>query len=271
MQNRFTEAQTESYYNSHDAIYRSFWDGEGSLHWGLFDETTGDDFPSATQNLNETMARQAGIGPTSRVLDMGCGNGTIAMWLARSRGCKVVGVDLSSVRIGNAQTALQAATDLQHLVSFERASATELPYDDNSFTHVWSQATIYHVHDKDAALQEAYRVLEPGGVFVFDDLLKPRPNISQEARTYVYDRLLFDTDFGFHTYQDALRGAGFRVMEARDLSDHLGRSYQYLAGVTSRLAQREGGTYSDLSVAYGHMVRAQQNDELGWGMYLCRK
>lgn len=34
MSSRFTEEETESYYDSQDAIYRSFWDEEGSVHWG---------------------------------------------------------------------------------------------------------------------------------------------------------------------------------------------------------------------------------------------
>ena len=65
-------------------------------------------------------------------------------------------------------------------------------------------------------MQEAYRVLQPGGVMVFDDLTKPRPDISDEARAFVYDRLLFDTDYSFYSYLEALRGTGFRVLEARE-------------------------------------------------------
>ena len=38
---KFTEGASESYYDSEDELYRSFWDTEGSLHWGLFDESSG--------------------------------------------------------------------------------------------------------------------------------------------------------------------------------------------------------------------------------------
>ena len=51
MSSRFTEQETESYYDSEDAIYRSFWDEDGSVHWGVFDESTGDDFLKACANL----------------------------------------------------------------------------------------------------------------------------------------------------------------------------------------------------------------------------
>ena len=48
MSSRFTEQETEIYYDSEDAIYRSFWDENGSVHWGVFDESTGDDFLKAS-------------------------------------------------------------------------------------------------------------------------------------------------------------------------------------------------------------------------------
>ena len=38
---KFTEGAAESYYDSEDEVYRSCWDTEGSLHWGLFDESSG--------------------------------------------------------------------------------------------------------------------------------------------------------------------------------------------------------------------------------------
>ena len=87
-----------------------------------------------------------------------------------------------------------------------------MPYGDGSFTHLWSQAVIYHVHDKVATLREAYRVLQDGGIMVFDDLLRPKRDISADAQKYVYDRLLFDTEFSFESYQSALKAQGFEVL-----------------------------------------------------------
>ncbi len=107
MRSQFTEHDTETFYDAEDALYRSFWDSEGSLHWGWFDDTTGDDFLKACANLNRIMAEKAGISSQSRVLDLGCGNGNTAAWLCESTGCRVTGVDLSGVRISNAIAADQ--------------------------------------------------------------------------------------------------------------------------------------------------------------------
>ena len=168
---------------------------------------------------------------------------------------------------------MERVPELAGKIAFEKASATELPFSDGAFTHVWSQATIYHVPDKIKVLEEAYRVLEPGGQFIFDDLTKPTPDISESARRFVYDRLLFDTDFSFYSYISALRETGFKVLQARDLSAHLARSYTYLSRLASIAEGPEG--YQDrfdyLTDAYMKTVDAINNDELGWAQYLCIK
>ena len=179
MRSQFTEHDTETFYDAEDALYRSFWDSEGSLHWGWFDKITGGDFLKACTNLNRVMAGKAGISSQSRVLDLGCGNGNTAFWLCKSTGCRVTGVDLSGVRISNAiAAAKELPPETSSLLEFEKASATELPFEEASFTHVWSQATIYHVHEKQQALEQVYLALEPAGLFVFDDLTKPKSDIS---------------------------------------------------------------------------------------------
>jgi len=272
MSSRFTDNDTESYYDKQDEIYRSFWDEGGSVHWGIFDDTTGNDFLEGCANLNRVMVRKGALGNDSKVLDFGCGNGTTALWIGQEVGCQVTGVDLSGVRVGNALSSLESQHgELKSRMRFEKGSVTELPFEDGSFTHVWSQAVIYHVHQKVDALKEAYRVLEDGGIFVFDDLVKPQPNISESARTYVYERLYYDTDFSFESYQDALEGVGFQILDADDLSEHLKTSYTCLADMTREMGQAGDDTYQKLSYAYEQTVKAVENNEVGWGMYVCRK
>ena len=276
---RFSEQETEEYYDAEDVIYRSVWDADGSVHWGVFDDKVNGDasireqFRAAGIRLNELMVEYAGIDAGSRVLDVGCGNGTNVIWVSRNTGAKATGIDLSGVRIANAVASLEQVPELAGRLAFEKGSATDLPFDDGTFTHVWSQATIYHVPDKVKVLEEAYRVLEPGGQFIFDDLIKPTPNISASARKFVYDRLLFDTDFSFYSYMASLRDTGFKVLQARDLSSHLARSYTYLSNLASVAEGPEGyqERFDYLTDAYMKTVDAINNDELGWAQYLCIK
>ena len=68
----------------------------------------------------------------------------------------------------------------------------------------------------------------------------------------------------------ALKETGFCVLEAVDLSEHLRACYLHLDGVILEFGGRDK-KYDDLSYAYGQMVKAQENGELGWAFYLCAK
>ena len=275
---RFSEQETEEYYDAEDVIYRSVWDADGSVHWGVFDKNADgsnirEEFLAAGIRLNELMVEYGSIDATSKVLDVGCGNGNAAIWLARNSGAHVTGVDLSGVRVANAMESLKDVPELADKLAFEKASATDLPFPEGTFTHFWSQATIYHVPDKVKVLEEAYRVLQTGGMMIFDDLTKPRTDISESAQKFVYERLLFDTDFSFYSYMDTLREIGFKVLQARDLSVHLAQSYTYLSKLAS-IAEGPVGyqeRFDYLADAYMKTVEAINNDELGWAQYLCVK
>ena len=273
MSSRFTEQETESYYDAEDAIYRAVWDEDGSVHWGYFDETTGTDFLKGCANLDRIMVDRGRIDAKAKALDLGCGNGTTAIWLAGYAGCNVTGIDLSGVRVDNAKDARERQeAQLRDRLAFEKASATDLPFADGQFSHVWSQAVIYHVPDKRRVLSEVYRVLADGGIFVFDDLVKPTQQVSPEAQRFVYDRLLYDTEFSFESYQEALQAQGFELLEVEDISQHLRQSYLCLAdrtpkGDTSEHAEH----YEWLTEAYLGTAKAVEDNELGWGLYICRK
>lgn len=262
---KFCESDTEQFYNKEDNKYRSFWDHEGSLHWGYFedlDQTGHQAFLAACMLWNEFMAKKAQINPDSVVLDLGCGNGSTAIWLADKFGCNVFGIDLSEVRIANA---IEKSKEYPNLtIRFKKASATRLPFQNEYFTHVWSQATLYHIHYRENALKEIWRVLIDRGTFLFDDLVQPIMDVSPVTRKDVYDRLLFDGTFSHETYQDKLGELGFLILKCIDLSPHLHRSY-YILG--REIQDR----YPELSNAYEGMCLAIDSNELGWSFFLCKK
>lgn len=258
----FTERDTEHFYDTEDSFYRQFWDEGGELHWGFFDDSNNGDFVQACQRWNKYMLEKAQINSESVVLDLGCGNGVTSIWLAQQTGCKVTGIDISQVRIDNAKEQANKYPQLQ--LSFHKSSATSLPFEDNIFTHVWSQAVLYHVHDRRTALQEVFRVLIDGGTFVFDDLVQPKPDISAESQKHVYNRLLFQGTYSQESYKKELIDIGFMVFEVNNISYHLKRSYQLLS-------QKVRLINESTCESYQKMCDAVDKCELGWSFFLCEK
>jgi ubiquinone/menaquinone biosynthesis C-methylase UbiE len=112
---------------------------------------------AATAALGETL----NIGPDTSVLDIGCGKGTGAVFLAKKTGCRVTGVDLSAGLIEEAQ-ALAAREGLQDRVQFRIGNALKLPFSDRSFDTAISQAVLVLVPDQERAVREAMRVIRHG-------------------------------------------------------------------------------------------------------------
>jgi len=266
-QTSFTEADTEALFDDveRDQRFRSFWHPDGSLHWGYFENLASaqpEDFVPACDRWDAYMLQQSGITAESRVLEVACGNGNAAIWIAQQTGCEVVGIDLSSSYIDNARAKASKFPELR--VSFQKASATELPFPDGSFTHAWSQGALYHIPELKNALAEVYRILGADGIFLFDDLITPATQVSETTLKYVYDRLLFKPTFNLEAYADNLSQIGFTVLQQKDLNKHLEKSYELVS-------EQAGEQYPDLSAAFKKTQEAIAAGELGWSFHLCKK
>ena len=103
----------------------------------------------------------------ARVLDVGCGDGTLVRMMARE-GAKVIGLEISEDQLVRARTASPVADE-----TYRVGRAEALPFDDNAFDIVVIFNSLHHVPvaAQDKALAESARVLKSGGfLFVMEPL-----------------------------------------------------------------------------------------------------
>jgi SAM-dependent methyltransferase len=116
------------------------------------------------------LAGAAGLEPSTRVLDLGCGIGGPARYLAATFGCKVTGVDLSPAFI-DAATYLTARCGLSDRVTFQVGDALHLPFEDGTFDTVFLQHVAMNIQDRAALYAEVRRILAAGGRFATYDVV----------------------------------------------------------------------------------------------------
>jgi ubiquinone/menaquinone biosynthesis C-methylase UbiE len=114
------------------------------------------------------LMRRIGLRPDHRALEVGCGPGFLTGALATLiPDGQAVGLDLSQEMIAVARTVVQP----EHPnLCFELGSATELPFEDDSFDLLYSRLVYQHLADPVAALREARRVVRPGGTVCVLDI-----------------------------------------------------------------------------------------------------
>jgi len=105
--------------------------------------------------------------PGTHVLDAGCGSGTKTAHLV-SRGFEVTAVDLSTLMLAEAESALRVSHP-NAPVRFQQADLTALPFPDGHFPAVVCWGVLMHIPSVEKALRELCRVTAPGGVLVISE------------------------------------------------------------------------------------------------------
>lgn len=215
-----TPEVVDAYYTACIPFYREFL----GHHWHTgFYAPSGPIGPQDQRRMELYIARSAGIGPGSEVLDVGCGIGGTACHLARATGARFHGLTPNAAQIELAR-AHARAQQVDERVRFVQGSAGELPFPDASFDVVLFLESACHFADREGFFREAGRVLRPGGRLAGEDWLASERMGEAERAPLV--EAVCDTwaipELGtLGSYADAMRAAGLRVEEAVDLRDEM--------------------------------------------------
>jgi len=139
-------------------------------------------------------AEHAGIRPGMYVLDLGCGLGGASRYLAAECSCRVAAIDLTPNFVEAARL-LTARCGLAERIEFHQANALAVPFENNTFDHVWSYAVTMNIADKEGLGREVARVLKPGGRFSCNEIARgsgaapafPLPWASDEETSFLVE------------------------------------------------------------------------------------
>jgi len=128
-----------------------------------------DAFHIRGREASEELGQKAELKPGTQTLDLGCGLGGSARFLASHYGCQVTGIDLTPEYVELAQ-ALSNRVGLEGKIKFVQGSALDLPFENETFDAVWTEHAQMNIPDKNQFYSEMKRVLKPEGKFIFHDI-----------------------------------------------------------------------------------------------------
>jgi len=206
--------------------------------------------------------------PEHKVVDLGSGLGGPARYIAKTFGCQVTGIDLtgSFVDAANRLSELLGMTDS---TDFQSGSALETPFDDNCFDRAVTIQMQMGIADKERFYQEVFRILKPGGIFIFQDIVAgptegpihtPTPWASVPEQSFLYAP---------ETLHKAIEGAGFETEIWRDSTPEM-KAWQ---------AQQNTGLNVGIHLVFGSTAgekrknsqRNQNEDRIGYIQAAFRK
>lgn len=177
------------------------------------------------------------------VLETACGTGALTRQLCKvlPEGTQLTVTDLAPAMVDLVQQTLGSTP----CVDFAQADAAELPFADSSFDAVICQFSVMLFPDKQKAMREAFRVLKPGGWFIFSVWDRLERNAFSHAVHLEMERL-YDVDpprflsapYSYHDVSlidDDLQATGFShvVFDRKSRESKAANAHQVAAGLVA--------------------------------------
>ena len=197
--------------------------------------------------------------PGMRVLDVGCGPGSITVDLAEELAPgKVTGIDIEASQISIAEELAKSKGQLN--CDFKVASIFELPFEDAEFDAIYGHTILMQFEDLNPVLPELRRVLKPGGQVSFREidfganLYYPKDSAFKELMTIFRKSIVHNQgnpDIG-RSLASSLSNSGFNIHEV------------FASYAQSTTEEAKKGMYSAMIALWEQADFPKQAVELGW-------
>ena len=171
----------------------------------------GDSFHPGGIRLTERLAALLDLGPPHRVLDVACGKGESAIFLAGRFGFEVTGLDFGTENVTQAARRA-AAAGLGNRISFQQGDAEQMPFPSKSFDAVICECAFCTFPEKSRAAAEFARVLKPAGRLGLSDLTRSGPLPPDMEGLLAWVACIADA-LPVNEYVGYLKTAGFENIE----------------------------------------------------------
>lgn len=259
------------HYDVVSPYYQSLW-GEHIHHgyWVRGDETK----EQAQIQLIEHLAQVAGLLQGCSIVDVGCGFGGTAIYLAKKIGAKVTGITISPVQVEMANSAAEReGADAE----FFLMDAEEMNFD-QKFDVVWSTESVSHYQDVPKFFASAARVLKPAGILALTDWFKKEKLTGVENKKFIapIERSMMVELHTMEEYEDWMRSNGFNITALEMLSAQCAKTWDISLDIVKkkefwRLAARKGRDFVRFLRGFSAMRAGFASGNFVYGLLVAKR
>ena len=181
------------------------------------------------------LADAAEITEGQKVLDICSALGAGLRFLERNYGIQGYGLDVTEHMVDEA--IIRTARDGQSgSITYKVGNAENIPWGDGEFDVVWGEDAWCYVGNKEKLIQEASRVLKPGGTIAFTDWIEGPEGMDEETAQRICSFMKFPDVLNRKKYEELLGKYGFKLKLSEDLTEeYAGYVEFYIKMLTEQL------------------------------------
>jgi ubiquinone/menaquinone biosynthesis C-methylase UbiE len=227
-------------------------EGKAPSDLTLDDMSVIDEFHIGGRQASEEFLDQLQLEERSLVLDVGCGLGGPARFVASRFGCLVSGIDLTQEYVDTGNV-LSNWVGLDKKVILQQGSAMALPFPDGQFDAAYMMHVGMNIADKKSLFSEVFNVLKPGGIFGIYDVMQvgsgemeyPAPWAASENTSALASP---------QDYRTGLKEAGFNILATRERGDF---AVEFFENIKRRMTEMTEEPLLGLHVLMGKDAKAK--------------
>lgn len=264
--------EVRQHYDRLSIFYRMLW-GE-HLHHGYWEN--GESIERAQINLMERLAEEAHIARGAHVLDIGCGIGGSAFWLADQYDCQVTGLTISPVQARIA-TKKASAKGLSKKLQFVVQDANEWQPEQATLDAIWIMESSEHFRDKKDFFERCAGALKPGGVLAVCAWLRGERSGNQRELVAAIATAMFSASLDtLNQYAVWMREARLEVETAKDITANVAPTWRYCSRMAERFPIKWLVNLADAPTqrfvkAFPLMTEAYASGAMAFGLFVARK